>query len=64
MELGKDSWVYLVVGAIFILMSFSGIIERSRRSQWLIRLIGVTGVKIFYIVLGIVFIILGLFVIK
>jgi threonine/homoserine/homoserine lactone efflux protein len=64
MNLGEDSWIYLVIGAVFILLSLTGLVEKSRRSQWLVRLIGSIGVKIFYIVLGIVFIILGLFVIK
>lgn len=64
MNLGESSWIYLAIGAVFILMSVTGLVEKSRRSQWLVRLIGTTGLKIFYIVLGIVFIILGLFVIK
>ena len=61
---GNDSIVYLVIGAIFILLGATGLASKSRRSQWLVRLLGDTGVRVFYAVLGIIFIILGLFVIK
>jgi small neutral amino acid transporter SnatA (MarC family) len=60
--MGWENIMFIVIGAFTILIGISGIGLNTRKAQRLVRLIGETGTRIFYGVLGIGLILMGIFI--
>ena len=54
--------IFIVVGALLIITGISGIANKTRKGRRWASLLGETGAKIFYTVLGIIFIIGSFFI--
>ena len=52
-------WVILA-GSLVALMGITGISNKTRRGRWSLRMFGEIGNRIFYIIMGVAFIVLGL----
>lgn len=52
--------VMIIVGIVLILFTVSGLAQRQRKNQWLVNLLGETGFKLLNIIIGLVFIVLGI----
>lgn len=48
----------LVTGVILLILGFFGVGKNQRKNQWIVRLFGVTGYKIFLMSVGVLFIVL------
>lgn len=51
-----DQYWMILAGSLVALMGITGISNKTRRNQWMVRLLGPTGNRIAYIVLGLIFI--------
>lgn len=60
--MGTTQIILLVVGIIVILTGISGIANKTRKGRRWTNLLGETGAKIFYAVIGISIIVLSFFV--
>lgn len=54
-----EQWALIIVGAVFLLMGVTNLSSFATRRRMLQKLLGETGTRIMYIVLGIAFIIVG-----
>ena len=58
-----NSQVYLIIAASLVLiLTWSGVMTRSRRGQRMVRLLGEMGTRIFYTVIAVGIIILSFFI--
>ena len=55
--------IYLIIaGSLVLILTWTGIMTRSRRAQFFIRIMGETGTKIFYSIIAIAIIIISFFI--
>ena len=54
--------IFIIIGAFTALIGITGIGLQTRKAQRLVRLIGEKPTRIFYVVLGIVMIVVGILV--
>lgn len=52
-------WIMIIAGTLVALLGVTGISGRQRKNQWLVRLLGDVGFRIFNVVIGVVFIVLA-----
>jgi hypothetical protein len=56
-----DQFWIILAGSLVALMGITGLSNKTRRNAWLLRLLGPTGNRLLYIVLGLAFVMYGVF---
>ena len=54
--------LFIVLGALMIITGITGLANKTRKGRRWANLLGETGAKIFYTVLGIIFIVVSFFI--
>lgn len=57
----SDQYWMFIAGGIVVLMGLTGLSNKTRRNRWLMNILGSVGNRIFYIVMGLIFIGVGFF---
>jgi threonine/homoserine/homoserine lactone efflux protein len=56
----QDQWILIIAGSVIAVLGTTGLMTVVTRRKFVLRLLGDVGTRIFYTVLGILFVVLGL----